>query len=273
MARSLSGTLGTSLAYVVSRVSALVTVSLLPFLLLAASMVAYFLNVETRIAELDPGDMDAIMRSMAGDTLFAIACLLLFMWLAVKVHRLYLAGEAPTLIGSAGTIKAAFFMTVFYVGVLFLSYLPLVLAALVLGLGLAFVHVALLIAGVVLIMLIAIWLVLRLVVGYAPIALGEVPGFFSGWALTRDQHVGLFLGVLGLSLLIALVSVIVLGCIVAIGYLIYDSILAVVSVSVLVTIGAVFYAAFAIVMYWPLFIYMAEAYVRLSGRERPLPIS
>jgi hypothetical protein len=85
--------------------------------------------------------------------------------------------------------------------------------------------------------------------------------------------VGLFLGVLGLSLLIALVSVIVLGCIVAIGYLIYDSILAVVSVSVLVTIGAVFYAAFAIVMYWPLFIYMAEAYVRLSGRERPLPIS
>jgi hypothetical protein len=273
MARSLSGTLATSLAYVASRLGALVTVSLLPFVLLAAIMVAYFLNVETRIAELDPGDGEAIMRSMAGDTLFAIACLFLFMWLAVKVHRLYLAGEAPTLIGSGGTIKAAFFMAIYYVGVLFLSYLPLVLAALVLGLGLAFVHVALLIAGVAFIMLIAIWLILRLIVGYAPIALGEWPGFFSGWALTQEQHMRLFLGVLGLSLAIALVAFAVLGGIVAIGYLVYDPLLAAVSVSILVTIGAVFYAAFAIVLYWPLFIYMAEAYVRLSGRERPLPIS
>ena len=146
---------------------------------------------------------------------FGFAGMFFYCWMVAKVSRPCLTGETATIIGSGGTLRAGFWIMLYNlsatlvllvpVGV-FLALAPIFEFSLVINKGSGNLAMVLL-AGLFAVLCFG-WAQCRFIVGFPPLALGERPGLFSGWKLSRGCSFALF-GRVVVALLILMIGTIV----------------------------------------------------------------
>lgn len=277
MAGVLSGTSRVSLGFMLANGRALVTISAIPFALIMIVGTIYLMAIEP---ELLTTDAEQSVGNFVRDLALNMITALMWAWLMVKVLRFYLLDEAPSAIGAGGTIRCTGTMFIYNLG----------LIGIAVGLGIAvvmlatFVLVAIESTGiygivVTLGVLGLLWIAMRLFVGFVPVAVGERPAFFSGWALTETDHFQLFFRALAAVVLVVLV---LFGLTIAWTQLAAGSLEAIMATGQegaaaedQISIGdmVVYYGLLQIVSLvanWFFIIFFAEAYLRLTNRPGPL---
>ena len=212
MASALSGVSRFAFGYVTDRFVDLVKVSIVPAVISAVLSAAFMYSYMNSLSETlaNKGDAEALAGiggSVWSDLAFIVTSTYVSMWLIAKVVRLILTDEAPSVIGSGGTLRSAFWLVLYYIGAVLLVIIPLALVAgVVLGVLFAVNQnpgpgaiVAAILVAVGMIVLMA-WALCRFFVGFQPVALGQRPGFFSGWRLTRGVSWVLFFRVIAATL-------------------------------------------------------------------------
>ncbi len=214
----------------------------------------------TRISEADTAVADSVYFGVS---------LLLSSWLMVRLHRGCLAGEVSSVAGSSSHLAPAVRMVAYTIAIFLVVIVPMILFVLVagsiVGTGQAFwvlFFIALLVAWVVMV---------RLYVAFPAISLGERPGVFAGWALSRDNTVALFFNFLGFSIICGLVLGAALVAVMFVWIYFQPE-----TGSMLPGGDLVFFAAILalanVAGYALVAVFLAVAYARLSGRERPMEI-
>ena len=215
MASALTGVSRFAFGFVTGRFVDLIKVSLAPAVVSAALASTFMYSYMSRLGKLfvDQNDPQALAE-LSGfwwqNLVFIVVSTYVYMWLIAKVVRLVLADEAPSLIGSGGTLRSAFWLMLYYIGAVLLIVLPTMLLV-----GIAFgglfaavgpdakpapgailAFITIFLAVFVLIG----WALCRFFVGFQPIALGERASFFGGWRLTRGVSWVLFFRVVAATI-------------------------------------------------------------------------
>lgn len=206
--------------YAVSNFMNLLKVSAVPFAIILCLSAIYMYSYMERVLGIMAQNADAqkVVAQIGyqwTDFLYLLSVSFFSMWLIAKVVRLVLTEESPSLIGSGGTLRSAFWLLIYYVGSVLLVLLPLFLVALVIGVvigvivGMGQAGAAILgpVLGLVTILFFA-WAMCRFLIGFQPVALGVRSNFFLGWRLTRGASWGLFFRVVGAGLIVLLVSLV-----------------------------------------------------------------
>ena len=202
--------------YVIGNFVALLTASIMPFVVGAVFSTVYLYSyaknfLEHMVVHNDVDKAIVLAEQQWHDFIFMGVTMFFSMWLVAKVVRLLLSDETPSLIGSAGTLRSAFWLFLYSVASTLIVAVPAFLAAVVapilfalllgktLGglIGLLIALAALVLFG---------WAECRFLIGFLPVALGERPNLFLGWHLTRWESWGLFFRVLAAMVVIAGVS-------------------------------------------------------------------
>ncbi|MGI9414105.1 MAG: hypothetical protein ACR2PM_10575 [Hyphomicrobiales bacterium] len=283
MASALSGLSRFAFGYVLGHFGALLKVSAVPFAIIAGLAVAYTQFTMNRVFDTiaQGGDPENVSYEWI-DLIYTVVLLYFWMWLIAKVIRLVLSGETPGLIGSGGTLRAAAWFLLYYLGTLLILVVPA--ALIVVGLLTLLIEAgagdgaALLASLAVFVVVVLIgWGMGRFFVGFQPVALGERPGFFSGWRLTRGVSWGLYLRVIAVLVAVAVVLTVA-------GYVLADALLSTMGtdgvdvpaeatpentqdVRVLIQYLMAFQIGATVVLlpvYWFILVMFAESYRRLS---------
>ena len=152
---------------------------------------------------------------------FGFSGLLLYCWMVAKVSKLCLTGETASIIGSGGTLRAGFWLLLYYFAAALVLMIPILVVVIVATLfDLSFVADAVaglgvgrIIPALVTVLLVAIflgWAQCRFIIGFPPLALGEKPGLFDGWTLSKGCSFGLFGRVLAALAVLAVGTIVVL---------------------------------------------------------------
>ncbi|MGQ0484468.1 MAG: hypothetical protein ACT4SY_03830 [Hyphomicrobiales bacterium] len=217
MEKVLPGTSHAVLTFIRQRWADLLQVSLLPVLIVLALAVTLYLAVQPLISSLfgmqaggqtNPQIIGRLMQFYGFMALAGLLCLLVFVWLYVRIVRLYALDEKYW-VGLNGTVIKATLMTVVYgTGIYLLTFLAYVVAvvavlvpAAILGaLATAAAGDSGWVAGPTAIGTIALvaalplflaWFFCRFMVGLPGVALGRSPAFFREmWSLSKGESWG-----------------------------------------------------------------------------------
>jgi hypothetical protein len=281
----LAGTSRQTLAFLLANVRPLSTISALPAILVvvlgAIYLSLYGVDLQADTQTPDPATVGEALERLAPDLGFRFASMLLWLWLGVKVLRFHLLEEPPSVIGAGGTLRATGRMFLYHLG-LFFIVLTLVLVLFVAAVAVygavqseLFYLLVMAIGG-----LAVLWTGCRLFVGFVPVAIGETPPFFSGWAITEREHVGLLLRLLTAA---AAVTAALVAFSISWFYLFGDPLGAVfvdgeaassdAEPAGLVAHVLVFYVIVQVVsvaVNWYFMVFFANAYLRLTRQQAPL---
>ncbi len=226
MASQLSGISRESFTLVRRNVVPLIIATMLPVLLMAAfgaANIVISLNEALTAQSSGAGSVPAgtSTASLVRFFAFGFAGLFFYCWMVAKVSRLCLTGETATIIGSGGSLRAGFWILLYYIAAALVLLIP-ILVVLVLMSVFDFSFVGKIIAGlgvgkmiltavfVLSVVLCFGWAQCRFIVGFPPLALGEKPSLFNGWILSRGCSFGLFGRVLLALLLLTVGMILVL---------------------------------------------------------------
>lgn len=223
MASKLSGTSGATFKYVLGDIGQLTIASVLPVLFLLVINIGYVLfGIDDPAGGLEAGGGGMSAVGIIAFIGWGLIGLFVYCWLIAKICRLYLTGEPASMIGSSGTLKAGFRVTLYYIAIALFTFVPLI----IFFLALTFVQVGLTMSdptmmnpiGIIAVVLAAImgmlllgWAQCRFVVGFPPLALGERVGLFDGWRLSKGNSLGLFGRAVAITLLWTAVVLVFVG--------------------------------------------------------------
>lgn len=219
MASRLSGISRDSLTLVRRNVVPLIVATVLPVLLMSVFGAANIvLSLNDMVAAQSNGTeapQAVSVANLARFFAFGFAGMFFYCWMVAKVSKPCLTGETATIIGSGGTLRAGFWVMLYNLAATLVLFIPVsVILALapVFGFSLVIEKGAANLAMVLLAALVAVlcfgWAQCRFIVGFPPLALGERPGLFSGWKLSRGCSFALF-GRVVVALLILMIGMIV----------------------------------------------------------------
>ena len=207
MASQLSGISREAFTLVRRNVVTLIIATILPVLLMSgfgAANIVLSLNeaLDLQARGLSSAPQGTSVVNLLRFFAFGLAGLFLYCWMVAKVSKLCLTGETATIIGSGGTLRAGLWILLYYFGAALVLFIPILVVVILSSLfDISFGNaVAALGAGRLLVTLAAIlvvalcfgWAQCRFIVGFPPLAIGEKPGLFDGWALSRGCSFGLF---------------------------------------------------------------------------------
>lgn len=283
MASKLSGTSSATSSYVLGNIGQLLSASLLPVLLLLVINVGYVvLGIVSPTGGLEAGDSGISAAGILAAIGWGLLGLYIYCWLIAKICRLYLTGEPASLVGSSGTLRAGFRITIYYIAIALITFIPLILLFLVI----TFVQVGMTMSdptamnpiGMIAVVLLAImgmllfgWAQCRFVVGFPPLALDGRVGLFDGWRLSKGSSLGLFGRAVAITLLWVVVMLVFLGIFVFVVLPLLGGDLTTLSgndTQLMVYALVVQQALMTILIvpyYWYLVVMFCEAYRRLSA--------
>lgn len=284
MASKLSGTSSTSFKYVCGNIGQLTVVSVLPVILMVVGSLAYvLLGIDTALTGSTGEYADGPgLLYIIGAIAWGLISMIVYCWLVAKVSRLYLTGEPASVIGSGGTLKAGFWIALYYFAATLIILIPLVIGVFVIVFAGSLLFAGSQDAGsagavvlaalcVITVALLVGWAQCRFIVGFVPLALGERAGLFGGWRLSRGNNLGLFGRVLAATLLWTVLLVVVIVILIfalfpLLGMDITDpSAGSFQMTGYALLIQQIFFIVFALPFYWYLDVLFCETYRRLSA--------
>lgn len=219
MSKVLPGTSRAVFSFIGRHWADLVQVSLAPLAVLLAAAAAQMIVLRQLFAGIlaiqsnrldDPTAFDGLMRPYGFMMLAGLVTMVVFVWLYVRIVRLYALGENFWLGFGAPAIKATAMTAIYGIGIYaltMLAYLAVVLAAVLVGVvaaGLGMMLISgteqaglmvamVMIPGLFAILAFMVWFFCRFAVGLPGVALGRSPDFFGGemWRLSAGESWGL----------------------------------------------------------------------------------
>ena len=284
MASKLSGTSSATFGYVKDNLGSLAVASVLPVVLMVIVGVANALVTFTPAAETSS---DTVAQMPLSTTLISLvlglAALFFYCWMVVKICRMYLDSEAPSLIGSNGSLRCGMWVMLYYLAAVLIMFVPMF----ILMVGGIFVFFAalgsdansmistLVIPGIIVALAVFLfigWAQCRFIVGFVPLAFGEPIGMFDGWRISAGNSFGLFgrvVAVLLVWLIVALALMAVLGFLFSSSFgALTDpsgaSAEAAGNIALLLIVQQLIFVAISVPFYWYTVVLFCEAYHRLT---------
>ena len=226
MASKLSGISREAFTLVRRNVVPLIIATILPVLLMSVFGAANIVMSLNEVLALQAkGPSSAPQATSTANLIrffaFGLAGLFLYCWMVAKVSKLCLTGETATIIGSGGTLRAGFWLLLYYFAAALVLLIPIFVVMILASIfDLSFIAGAVsgLGAGRIILTLVAVllaalcfgWAQCRFIVGFPPLALGDKPGLFDGWTLSKGCSLGLFGRVLAALAILAVGTIVVL---------------------------------------------------------------
>ena len=131
MASKLSGTSKATFAFVKGSLGPLAVASVLPAVFMTIVGVANVLvTLDPETGQPLSSEKMTLPTTLASLAL-GLAALFFYCWMVVKICRMYLDSEPPSLIGSGGSLKAGFWVTLYYIAAMLVILIPMIVASIV----------------------------------------------------------------------------------------------------------------------------------------------
>ncbi len=237
MEKVLPGTSHAVLAFIRQRWADLLQVSLLPVAIVAVVAVVQFMSIKSLfatllgvqdLAQIGPQVFGRLMQFYGFLALAGLISLLVFVWLYVRIVRLYALDENYWVGLNGPVIKATLMTTIYGIGIYLLTAVAYVAAAIAVMIAMAILGalaasasdsgwVAALMAILTVPLFAAlpvflIWFLCRFMVGLPAVALGRSPDFFREmWALSKGESWGVPMRLLFGTLVFLVIAIPVMG--------------------------------------------------------------